>query len=120
MSRFFCDCCYIEKINSKNETYKKYYSCYQLGDWKKHIKTKAHRKNLDKMREEGQYTCEYCMETFDEDGYENHLNNNAPFHKIWNVYDNKEFSCNNFIINERRATSYENWKQIALVINLNH
>jgi len=113
MSRFFCDCCSLEKINDKGDLYKKYYSCYQIGDWKKHIKSKQHRTNLKKMREVGTFTCNYCNEKFDKDGYTNHINNNSLFHKIWNIYDNKEFSCNNFIINQRRATDYENWKKIA-------
>jgi len=113
MSRFFCDCCYLEKINDKNEVYKKYYSCYQIGDWRKHLKSKQHRNNLKKMREEGTFTCKYCNEKFNEDGYRNHLKNNDKFHEMWNIYDNKEFSCNNFIINQKRATDYNNWKQLA-------
>jgi len=113
-SRYFCDYCYTEKIDAEDEITNCYFSCYQKGDYMRHIKSKKHIETKKKITEKQEYKCKFCAKYFDKDGYDNHLKINKMFHEKWDVYPNIEYSCNNFIINEVRATCWEDWKEKAI------
>ena len=114
MSRFYCDYCKSNVAEPSGEIGFKYFSCYQLQDWNRHLKSKKHIKNEKKIVEAEEYCCPYCNKYFDKEGYENHLINNKDFHAKWNIYKEIEpnLSCNNWIYEgNKRATSYEDWRE---------
>tara|TARA_R110002012_G_scaffold80670_1_gene204443 strand:- start:23 stop:739 length:717 start_codon:yes stop_codon:yes gene_type:complete len=114
-SRYFCDYCNKTEVNEKEEVTKVYFSCYQKTDWLRHISNKRHIKNKEKCTKLSEYQCKFCFNYFDKDGYNNHMKVNKQFHEKWELYENKEYTCNNFIINEQRASDFSDWKTKAML-----
>jgi len=114
--RYFSDYVYKKQIDSDFNITKKYFSCYQLNDYMRHITSNRFIKNKEKAHKLKEYKCVFCNNYFDKDGWINHNKRNIDFHDKWNVYKSlyPELECNNFIINGKRASSFEQFKEMAM------
>tara|TARA_R110000744_G_scaffold26155_6_gene64567 strand:+ start:1396 stop:2205 length:810 start_codon:yes stop_codon:yes gene_type:complete len=100
---YFCDLCYIDKIDEDDTNKRRYFTCYTNQQWAKHLKSKKHCIMKAKVEEgEDVVKCKKCTKSFTERGYEEHEKRNK---KMWEMDD--KMKCNNFTTGKHRFKSFD-------------
>ena len=100
---YFCDLCYIDKIDEDDNTIRNYFTCYTNQQYANHIKSKKHIKLKAKVEaSEEVVKCKKCTKSFTERGYEEHEKRNK---KMWEM--KPEMKCNNFTTGKHRFKSFD-------------
>ena len=100
---YFCDLCYIDKIDEDDNTKRKYFTCYTNQQYANHLKSKKHIMLKAKVEaSEEVVKCKKCTKSFTERGYEEHEKRNK---KMWGV--KPEMKCNNFTTGKHRFKSFD-------------
>ncbi len=107
---YFCDLCYIDKIDEDDNTIRNYFTCYTNQQYANHIKSKKHIKLKAKVEaSEEVVKCKKCTKSFTERGYEEHEKRNK---KMWEM--KPEMKCNNFTTGKHRFKSFDALKNYQL------
>jgi len=114
LSVFFCDHC--SKYDNNN---RKFFNTFDKSKYNKHLTTSKHLENVEKNKKcEPCFECDYCNETYDNKGYEEHKRKNQ---KLWNslrglkitygtdLFKNRfsDLKCNHFVVDKKRYNNFD-------------
>jgi len=108
--KFYCDICYINKLNSNCDGKEKvYFSTYTTEKWLSHLSSKKHKKAVaeSNLPKDDNILCKICNTYFSKEQYEIHKKRNK---EMWPLADILGLKCNHFVLNGVRYCSYEDMK----------
>ena len=104
---YFCDLCYVDKIDDDENPLRKYFSCYTNQQWKNHITSKKHAKAKEEVEANPDVVvCKHCNKKFTNDGYKEHERKNK---EMWEL--SPQSKCNIFTTGKHRFKSFQALKE---------
>tara|TARA_R110000803_G_scaffold47685_1_gene99357 strand:+ start:328 stop:936 length:609 start_codon:yes stop_codon:yes gene_type:complete len=116
---YFCDFCTINRsiLNDEEQrcTIETQLASFDgTTNFKKHLETKKHLKQMEELQKQKESGlskyCKYCKMDFTEEAYRIHHDRNRMFYLLIDKKSNGFVSCNNFVLNNKRFTS---WNSIS-------
>ena len=101
--KFWCDHCFKKSLGKDDII------CYEsrcwtdLRDYRNHIGTKLHQKNIDNI--EKKHHCTHCNKYFDDIGWKLHCSRNSDMWRFYNLI-HKPIICNKFEKDGRLYSSF--------------